>query len=144
MKGLGDRLYHLRKKHQLTTTELAAQVKVSLQELKQWEQGQKRPPIHKLSELSEIYEVDLEQLVPNRILVNKQLSTILKDIEGGRGTLYFKKTTSQPFYPQCIVKNVRVIEVKAGAMKIQIHQNNRLTRHILAVDDVLGFLEEVN
>lgn len=144
MERLGQRLCQLREKHQLTHEELANQLSVNGREIELWELGQKRPSINNLKELSSIYAIDLEQLLPNRLLVNIQMSAILKEAEGGIGTLYFKNVSTQPFFPEPIIKNVRIIEIKAGAMKIQVYQNDQLTRHLLSVDDVLGFLEEVN
>lgn len=144
MEGFGERLHYLRKKHHLSYEELANKINVTNQELKLWEKGKKRPPIRKLDELAQVYAVDLEQLVPNRILTNHQVSEILKEAEGGRGTLYLKNVSTQPFFPNCLVKNARIIEIKKDAMKIQVRHNDAVTRHILPVPAVIGFLEEIN
>ena len=144
MEGLGERLHHLREKNNWSYDELANQIKVTNREIILWEEGTQRPTIDKMKELSNLYELTLEELLPNRILINQKMSSIVKDTEGGRGTLYLEDVTTQPFYPDPIIKNVRILEVKRGTMKIQVHEGNQRRSYLLSVDDVLGFLEEVN
>lgn len=144
MEGLGERLNYLREKNNWSKEKLANKINVNDREITLWEKGIERPTIRQMEELSNFYEVSLEQLLPNRILTNQKLSPVLKDTEGGRGTLYLENVSTQPFYPQAMVKNVRIIEVKKGTMKIHVHEGNRRTSHLLSVDNVLGFLEEVD
>lgn len=144
MEGLGERLSYLRKKHDLSEKELAEKLKVNDQStVKDWERGYCRPTIKRLREISKIYRIDLERIIPNRKLKTNKLNSILKDAEGGHGILYLKNVKSQPFFPESIIKNVRILEIKSGIMKIQVG-NETLTHHIIAVDDILGFLEEMN
>ncbi len=144
MEGLSERLYHLRKKNDWSYDELADQIKVTNREIILWEEGTQRPTIAKMEELSNLYELTLEELLPNRILSNRKMSSIVKDTEGGRGTLYLENVRSQPFYPDPIIKNVRIIEVKNGTMKIQVYEGNQRSSYLLSIENILGFLEEVN
>ena len=144
MEGLGKKLHELRKKNDWSCDELAEKIKVTNREIALWEEGIQRPTIKKMEELASLYGMSLEELLPNRVLTNKKMSSIVKDIEGGRGTLYLENMPTQPFYPDPIIKNVRVIQVKRGTMKIQVYEGNQRKSYLLSVDDVLGFLEEVN
>lgn len=143
MEGLGERLNQLRRKNELTRIELAKQLNTNSQVIKEWENGVYRPTIEKLKEISNIYDVSLEKLIPNRKLKSRKSNPILKDAEGGWGVLYLKNVKSQPFFPESVIKNVRIIEIKLGIMKVQLY-NKEQSQHLIAVDDILGFLEEMN
>lgn len=143
MEGLGERLNRLRNKQGISLNELAQKIETSNQEIKAWENGEDRPSVNKLREISQLYEVDLEKILPNRKLRTKKEDKILMDAEGGRGVLYLKNVKSQPFFPRAIIKNVGILEIKAGIMKVQVN-DEKLTHHMILVSDVLGFLEEMN
>lgn len=143
MEGLGERLSHLRQKNDLSKREIVQKLNITDEILENWENGNNRPTIKELREISNIYSINIKKIIPNRKLRANKLNAILKNAEGGHGILYLKNVQSQPFFPESIIKNVRIIEIKSGIMKIQV-QAEKLTHHIVAVDDILGFREEMN
>ena len=60
---LEERLTDLRKKKNLTQTELAEQLSVTPQTVSSWERGTKRPSTKRLLELSRFFGVDLNVLI---------------------------------------------------------------------------------
>lgn len=143
MEALGDRLSHLRKKQGLSHEEIAQRINTSVVQIQSWENGEKRPSVHYLKEMAQIYEVNVQQLLPKRKLKTESMDDILIAAEGGQGTLYLRNTKSQPFFPKVIIKNVRILEIKAGLMKVQV-ANDHLTRHMILLNDIIGFLEEMD
>ncbi len=71
-----------------------------------------------------------------------KVSSILKKCEGARGILYLKAVEDQPFYPHCVVKKTKILEVKNVSMKIRIY-GKEITNQMIYIEDVLGFLKEV-
>lgn len=142
MKVLGEKISSFRKENKLSLEDLAKKLDVNHEELVLWENGDSRPTIKEMKKLCKIYNIKLNLMMPNRKLKTEKMSSILKEIEGARGTLYLKNVKSQPFAPSHVIKNVRIVEIKANSMKIYI-ENDMLTRHIISTKDVLGFLEEV-
>lgn len=142
IKALGEKISFFRKENNLSLEDLARKLDVNHQELILWENGDSRPTIKEIEKLCEIYDIKLNLMIPNRKLENEKMSSILKQVEGARGILYLKNIKSQPFAPDHVIKNVRIVEVKANSMKIHI-DSEVPTRHIISTKDVLGFLEEV-
>lgn len=143
MEALGDRLSHLRKKQGLSREDIAHKLHSTEEDVQYWENGKKRPSVHHLKAMAQIYDVNIKQLLPKRKLKTRKMNQILIAAEGGHGTLYLKNTKSQPFFPKAIIKNVRILEIKSGLMKVQV-EDEKLTRHMILLSDIIGFLEEMN
>lgn len=143
MEALGDRLSHLRKKQGLSREEIASMIETTDRQIESWENGKQRPSVHYLKVMAQVYEVDVTQLLPKRKLKTKTMNHILIAAEGGQGTLYLRDNRSQPFHPKVVIKNVRILEIKSGLMKVQVG-DEELTRHMILLSDVIGFLEEMN
>ena len=59
---VGDRITELRKKHNLSQGQLAAQLGVSRQAISKWENGQSMPDAANLITLSEIFDTNIEYI----------------------------------------------------------------------------------
>lgn len=60
-----ERLYQLRKKNGLTQTDVAERLGISRQAVSRWEIGVAVPTVEKLKELSELYGISLDYLMPS-------------------------------------------------------------------------------
>lgn len=60
---LGDKLYELRKKKNLTQEDLALLLDISDKAVSKWENGTSKPTIENLSKLSKIFDVSLDELI---------------------------------------------------------------------------------
>lgn len=58
-----NRLYQLRKQKGLSQEELASRLNVSRQTVSKWEVGDSTPDMEKLTAMSELFDVSLDQLV---------------------------------------------------------------------------------
>ena len=59
----GNKLYELRKKHNITQEELAYKLKISDKAISKWENGSSKPSISNLKKLSEIYDMSIDKIL---------------------------------------------------------------------------------
>ena len=64
---LGEKLYTLRTKQNMTQEQLAEKLQVSRQSISKWESNATRPDLEKLKFLAEFYQVSLDQLLDENI-----------------------------------------------------------------------------
>lgn len=74
----GNKLYELRKKHNLTQEELAYKLKISDKAISKWENGSSKPSISNLKKLSEIYDMSIDKILlkdkePKKVQVIKKI-----------------------------------------------------------------------
>ena len=74
----GNKLYELRKKHNLTQEELAYKLKISDKAISKWENGTSKPSISNLKKLSEIYDMSIDKILmkekePKKIKIIKKI-----------------------------------------------------------------------
>lgn len=82
MKEIGRRIAKLRKDNNLTQVELADKLGISYQAVSNWERGDSMPDISKLSELSRIFKISIDELLGNKaeaLIVNKVLNDEVVD-----------------------------------------------------------------
>lgn len=147
MKKLEEHLYELRRESKLTQEEVAVALNVTRQTISNWETGTAKPSIAKGVELAQIYGVSLDTLVGNAKFESKQVSRIMKEYEGSKGTIFLSKVEKDPFYPYTKVKDVEIIEVGSTSMKIHVYNTNifkkDIVEQLIFLKDVLGFLKEI-
>ena len=73
---IGNKIVDLRKKNNLTQEQLAEKVGVSRQTISKWELGESTPDIKQAKNLSEIFEIDINELIGNfnNIILDKVIS----------------------------------------------------------------------
>ena len=74
----GNKLYELRKKHNLTQEELAYKLKISDKAISKWENGTSKPSISNLKKLSEIYDISIDKILlkdkePKKVQIIKKI-----------------------------------------------------------------------
>lgn len=63
MDKIGKKIAEARKKQNITQMELADKLNISFQAVSNWERGVSMPDISKLSELSEILHITIDELI---------------------------------------------------------------------------------
>ena len=76
IQNIGARIARLRKEKNMTQMELAERLNISFQAVSNWERGMTAPDIAKLSELSQIFEVSIDEL-----LGNERAAKVIEDIK---------------------------------------------------------------
>ena len=78
--GLGNKIYELRKKENLTQEQLAEKLNVTRQTISKWELNETTPDIMQAKEIANTFNVSLDQLVDNDIssLVVEKVSNMEK------------------------------------------------------------------
>ena len=72
---LGNKIFELRKKKNLTQDDLAILLDISDKSVSKWENGSSRPTIENLKKLSNIFEISLDELIEVEEEENKQKIT---------------------------------------------------------------------
>lgn len=83
-----DKLIKLRKKNLLSQEELAEKLNVTRQTISKWELGQSAPDMVKLREISQIFEVGIEELVNDNLEVAEKEKNKSKQKNGRKWLLW--------------------------------------------------------
>lgn len=70
---IGEKIYSLRKEHNLSQEDLANELNVSRQTVSKWETGESCPDFDKIVPLCEIFGISTEELLRNRKIENKSI-----------------------------------------------------------------------
>ena len=68
---IGSLIYSLRKEKGMTQAELAQQLHITDKTVSKWERGKGAPDVSLLSDLSAVFQVDLEKLLAGELEVNQ-------------------------------------------------------------------------
>ncbi len=83
MNNLGERLYELRTKHEMSQGDLAEKLNVSRQTISKWENNMCLPEAEKLLQLSEIFGVSIDYILKGRTITEPEPVYIyVKDPDG--------------------------------------------------------------
>lgn len=77
---IGQLIYRLRKEKQLTQLQLANQMNISDKTISKWERGLGCPELSLLTDLSEIFNVDLEKFLSGELNTNEVLGGNMKNL----------------------------------------------------------------
>lgn len=69
---ISNKLKSARLAKELTQSEVAKKLYVTRQTVSRWEQGKTLPNIYVIQELSDLYDISLDELVVNTALENKE------------------------------------------------------------------------
>lgn len=75
-----SRLYELRKTKGLSQEELANKLNVSRQTVSKWELGDSTPDMEKLTAISDLFEISLDELVLGKVSTSGDTSSKTEDI----------------------------------------------------------------
>ena len=72
---IGEKIYSLRKKHNLSQEELANELNVSRQTISKWELGESCPDFDKIVPLCELFDISTEELLRDKKIEEKNTNT---------------------------------------------------------------------
>lgn len=139
MKKLNERLFDLRKERNLTQEEIASRLDVSRQTISNWETGSAQPTIDKMIELSNLYDMSLDELVGRNKGKDVLPSKLLKKIEGKKVIIVF-------FLDGKAVDEVlkgTVIEVTQTTLRLSRLMNKNIVETVVFIDDIMAIEMEV-
>ena len=87
---LGQKLYNLRTKANMTQEQLAEKMNVSRQSISKWESDASRPDLEKLKLLAELYQISLDELLGKENIVPVSSDTAKKN----KDILHLKRITA--------------------------------------------------
>ena len=79
---LGEKIYKLRNQHKMSQEDLAQRLNVSRQSISKWENNTSVPELEKLIQLSEVFQITLDELVKGESI----LSETVQNMPGTEGT----------------------------------------------------------
>lgn len=77
-----NKLYNLRKQKGLSQEELANRLNVSRQTISKWEVGDSTPDMEKLTAISDMFDISLDELVMDKVPARKDESLSKSEIVG--------------------------------------------------------------
>ena len=83
-----EKLINLRKQKILSQEELAEKLNVTRQTISKWELGQTKPDIDKIKEMSELFEVSVEELINDESDIQKESTEQIKPKKERKYLLY--------------------------------------------------------
>ena len=81
MNNLGERLYELRTKHEMSQGDLAEKLDVSRQTISKWENNMSIPELDKIISLSNVFDVTVDYLVKGEGDANANETPYVKEVE---------------------------------------------------------------
>lgn len=143
MTKFNEIIFTLRKENGFTQEEIAIKLNVSRQTISNWETGTAQPTIDKVSELSDIYDVSLDQLIGRNRIKEKKVSPILTDLLNQKVTLYLKPNTETWISVSRIqFKNCLVTEIKETSIRVTITEKKQTVEKLIFLKDILGLEKE--
>lgn len=145
MKMFYERIYEIRKENGLTQEQVADELNVSRQTISNWETGSAQPTIDKVIELSKLYEISVDDMINNKININKEKSSVLLSMLNQVGTLYLdynSKAVAEMFNTE--FKNCKLIEVTPLSIRVLITIKKQETEKLFFIDEINTFIVEVN
>ena len=111
MQKVGRNIVELRKKNNMTQTELADKMNVSFQAVSNWERGNSMPDISKLPELANIFGVSVDELIGEKSklidsVMNNQINEYLENNEVSKEELEEHIPILKPEQVETIVERI--------------------------------------
>lgn len=143
MTKFNEIIFTLRKENGLTQEEIATKLKVSRQTISNWETGSAQPTIDKVIELSNLYDVSLDQLIGRHRIKEKKSSPIITRLLNQSVTLYLKPETNHLIsIGRTELKNCFITEVKDTSIRVVMEVKKQKVERLIFLKDLLGFEKE--
>ncbi|HIZ52820.1 MAG TPA: helix-turn-helix domain-containing protein [Candidatus Enterococcus avicola] len=145
MTKFGEIIFTLRKENHLTQEEIANNLNVSRQTISNWETGSAQPTIDKVIELSEIYQVSIDQLVGKNKMTKKKRSVVLNHLLNKKVTLYLNPQSTEFISIQrTSIKDCLVTKIEETSILVIFREKKHTVEKLFFLKDILGFeMEDV-
>ena len=144
MTTFSEKVYQLRKEFDYSQEELAEKLEVSRQTISNWENGTAQPALDKAVELSNLFDVSLDEMVGKKIQQAKIVSPILKALVGQTVSVLLNPSSDAWMsVNRTEVKNCEVIDVSEHSLKVIVDERKQRIERVFMLKDVIGIKEEV-
>lgn len=144
MTTFSEKVYQLRKEFAYSQEELAEKLEVSRQTISNWENGTAQPALDKAVELSNLFDVSLDEMVGKKIQQAKIVSPILKALVGQTVSVLLNPSSDAWMsVNRTEVKNCEVIDVSEHSLKVIVDERKQRIERVFMLKDVIGIKEEV-
>lgn len=144
MTTFSEKVYQLRKEFAYSQEELAGKLEVSRQTISNWENGTEQPVLDKAVELSNLFDVSLDEMVGKKVRQAKIVSSILKELVGQTVSVLLHPTSDAWIsVSRTEVKNCEVIDVSEHSLKVIVDEGKQRIERVFMLKDINGIKEEV-
>ena len=144
MTHFSEKIYQLRKEFSYSQEEVAERLQVSRQTISNWENGTAQPALDKAVELSNLFQVSLDELVGKIVGKSKPISPLLSDLVGQTITIFLVPSSDAWIsVSRTEVKACEVIAVSEHSLKVIVSEKKQRIERVFMLRDIVGMKQEV-
>lgn len=144
MTHFSEKIYQLRKEFSYSQEEVAERLQVSRQTISNWENGTAQPALDKAVELSNLFQVSLDELVGKIVGKSKPTSPLLSDLVGQTITIFLVPSSDAWIsVSQTEVTACEVIAVSEHSLKVIVSEKKQRIERVFMLRDIVGMKQEV-
>lgn len=144
MTHFSEKIYQLRKEFSYSQEEVAERLQVSRQTISNWENGTAQPALDKAVELSNLFQVSLDELVGKIVGKSKPISPLLSDLVGQTITIFLVPSSDGWIsVSRTEVTACEVIAVSEHSLKVIVSEKKQRIERVFMLRDIVGMKQEV-
>lgn len=144
MTHFSEKIYQLRKEFSYSQEEVAERLQVSRQTISNWENGTAQPALDKAVELSNLFQVSLDELVGKLVGKSKPISPLLSDLVGQTITIFLVPSSDAWIsVSRTEVTACEVIAVSEHSLKVIVSEKKQRIERVFMLRDIVGMKQEV-
>ena len=144
MTHFSEKIYQLRKEFSHSQEEVAERLQVSRQTISNWENGTAQPALDKAVELSNLFQVSLDELVGKIVGKSKPISPLLSDLVGQTITIFLVPSSDAWIsVSRTEVTACEVIAVSEHSLKVIVSEKKQRIERVFMLRDIVGMKQEV-
>lgn len=144
MTHFSEKIYQLRKEFSYSQEEVAERLQVSRQTISNWENGTAQPALDKAVELSNLFQVSLDELVGKIVGKSKPTSPLLSDLVGQTITIFLVPSSDAWIsVSRTEVTACEVIAVSEHSLKVIVSEKKQRIERVFMLRDIVGMKQEV-
>lgn len=144
MTHFSEKIYQLRKEFSYSQEEVAERLQVSRQTISNWENGTAQPALDKAVELSNLFQVSLDELVGKIVGKSKPISPLLSDLVGQTITIFLVPSSDAwTSVSRTEVTACEVIAVSEHSLKVIVSEKKQRIERVFMLRDIVGMKQEV-
>lgn len=144
MTHFSEKIYQLRKEFSYSQEEVAERLQVSRQTISNWENGTAQPALDKAVELSNLFQVSLDELVGKIVGKSKPISPLLSDLVGQTITIFLVPSSDAWIsVSRTEVTDCEVIAVSEHSLTVIVNEKKQRIERVFMLRDIVGMKQEV-
>ena len=144
MTHFSEKIYQLRKEFSYSQEEVAERLQVSRQTISNWENGTAQPALDKAVELSNLFQVSLDELVGKIVGKSKPISPLLSDLVGQTITIFLVPSSDAWIsVSRTEVTACEVIAVSEHSLTVIVSEKKQRIERVFMLRDIVGMKQEV-